>query len=397
VAKRRGNHEGCIYQRKDKNDKPIPEAWVGQVSIGFDPATGNPKRQTFYGKSRREVAAKVTKVLHEQNIGAFIDPNKITLGEWLTRWLRDYKKLHVEDTTFDRYEAVARLYLVPPLGKRGLRQLQAAEIQAVFTSMLQKGLGRRTVQLARTVLKMALKQALEEGLIARNPADATKLPPLERKKDEPYFTREEALHLLDVANKDRLYAVYYTAIMTGLRCGELLGLKWEDIDLKAKTLTVRRCLVEVKDPETGKLKLNFHPPKTEKSSATVPLEDDLVKALEDHMEKQDKERFFFDEAYQEKNLVFCTEEGKLIWPRNFRHSYKRLLKRAELQYRRPHSMRHTFCTLLLEAGEDLKNVQELARHSSIQMTADIYSHVLDSTKRKAVDKLGQILKPAPTE
>jgi integrase len=395
--KRRGNHEGTIYQRKDKNGKLIPGAWVGQVSIGFEPATGKPKRQTFYGKTRREVADKIAQALHEQNTGAYVEPNKITLGEWLTRWLQDYKKLQLKNTAYSNYEMVIRLYLVPSLGCRLLRQVQTPDIQAVFTSMIEKGLSRRTVQLTRVVLKAALRQAFEEGMIPRNPADATKLPPQDEKKEEPHFTKEEALHLLDVAKEDRLFAAYHLLFLTGLRRGEMLGMGRDDLNLKAKTLTVRCCLVEVKSPETHKVTLDFHPPKTKKSAATIPLEDDLVKSLKEHLARQEQEKLSFGQAYQDNGLVFCTENGKPIWPRNFNSRYERLLKRAELPYRKPHSTRHTFCTLLLEAGEDLINVSELARHNSIQVTGDIYSHVVDRTKRKAVDKLGQILKKEATE
>jgi integrase len=127
----------------------------------------------------------------------------------------------------------------------------------------------------------------------------------------------------------------------------------------------------------------------QKSAATIPLEDDLVKSLKAHLARQAQERLFFGQAYQDNGLVFCTEDGKLIWPRNFNSRYERLLEKAGLEYRNPHSTRHTFCTLLLEAGEDLVNVSELARHASIQVTGDIYAHVVDRVKRKAVDKLGQ--------
>ena len=195
---------------------------------------------------------------------------------------------------------------------RPLRQVQTPDIQAVFTAMIEKGLSRRTVQLTRTITKAALRQTFEEGLIARNPADATKLPLMEKKAQEPYFTQDEALHLLDVAKDDRPFASYHLLLLTGLRKGEMLGLKWEDLDLKAKTLAVRRSLVEVKNPDTHKVTLDFHPPKTEKSAATIPLEDDLIKSLKSHKAKQNEERLFFGQAYNDSGLVFCTEDGKPI-------------------------------------------------------------------------------------
>ena len=256
--------------------------------------------------------------------------------------------------------------------------------------MTQIGLKRRTVELTRTVLRAALKQALEEGMIIRNVADATKLPMKDEQNDEEelYFTKEEAMQLLDTAKGDRLYAAYHTLLLTGLRWGEMLGMQRPDLDLTAKTLTVRRCLVEVKHPETHKVTLDYHSPKTRKSGATIPLDDDLVKSLKAHLARQAQEKLSFVGDYNPENLVFCTEDGKRIWPRNFNTRWEKMLKKADLKYRKPHSTRHTFCTLLLGAGEDLVTVSELARHASIQVTGDIYSHVIDRTKRKAVGKLG---------
>ena len=186
--KRRGNHEGTIYQRKDKNGKPIPNDWTGQVSIGFDPSTGKPKRQTFYGKTRREVADKIAQALHEQNIGTFIEPNKITLGEWLDTWLATYKKMGtkgIRRQTYMSYEYHIRVHIKPTLGQIPLRQLQTNTLQKLFNGMLESGrknqhededpgLSRGTVMKARKILKAALKQAVEEDLIAKNRTRARK-------------------------------------------------------------------------------------------------------------------------------------------------------------------------------------------------------------------------------
>jgi integrase len=298
--KRRGNHEGTIYQRKDKNGKPIPNDWTGQVSIGFDPSTGKPKRQTFYGKTRREVADKIAQALHEQNIGTFIEPNKITLGEWLDTWLATYKKMGtkgIRRQTYMSYEYHIRVHIKPTLGQIPLRQLQTNTLQKLFNGMLESGrknqhededpgLSRGTVMKARKILKAALKQAVEEDLIAKNPVDATKLSPDEGKKEVVPFTPEEAEQFLSTARGSRIFAGYYLNMFAGLRRGEMLGLMWDDIDFKAGTLEIKRELEEVKDEKTGKYILDFQPPKTAKSRRTIPMTKDMVKVLKTHKAQQ---------------------------------------------------------------------------------------------------------------
>jgi integrase len=409
--KRRGNHEGTIYQRKDKSGKPIPNDWTGQVSIGFDPATGKPQRQTFYGKTRRDVADKIAQALHEQNIGTFIEPNKITLGEWLDIWLSTYKKMGtkgIRQQTLMSYEYHIRVYAKPTLGQTLLRQVQTQALQKLFNTMLENGrqkqqengepgLSRGTVAKTRKILRSALKQAVEEGLLVRNPADATKLPPDEDKKEVIPFTPEEAGKLLETARSNRMFAGYYLDIFAGLRRGEMLGLMWDDIDFTAKKFDINRELEEIKDEKTGKYYLDFLSPKTAKSRRTIPMTEDMIKVLKAHKARQNEEKLFFGKAYHDENLVFCSEDGKRIWPRNLHRQYTNLLKKASIEHKKPHVMRHTCASLLLEAGEDLKNIQELLGHSNIATTADIYSHIRNKTKKKALDKLNGIIKVNLTE
>jgi integrase len=350
--KRRGNHEGNVYQRKDKAGKPIPGAWEGKVSIGFDPATGSPRRQSFNGKTREEVSKKITEALHEQNIGAFIDPTKITLREWLDRWLIDYMKLSLRPTAYQVYETNLRLHVKPYVGRIALKALQASDLQRLFNNLLKDGraaaewdkdvnpgLSLETVSKIRTIVKSALKQAVDSDLILKNPATATRLPLMEKKEVVP-FTREEAEQFLSTARGNRMFAAYYLALFTGLRRGEFLGLMWSDIDFNAGNFEVKRELVTIKDSDTVKYFLDFQPPKTPKSRRTIPMTADLVKVLKSHRARQAEEKLFFGAAYHDENLVFCSEDGHRIWPRNFNRQYTILLKSAGIAYKKPHTMRH---------------------------------------------------------
>jgi integrase len=401
---RRGNNEGMIRDRADGRKE-------ARVTIGYDTETGKPKFQSFYGKTRAEVAEKMTKALHEMNIGTFIDPNKITLSEWLDTWLETYKKMGtkgIRRQTLMSYEYHIRVYIKPTLGQIPLRQIQTQALQKLFNGMMENGrqkkhededpgLSRGTVGKTRKILISALKQAVEEGMLIRNPAAATKLPPDEDKKEIVPFTPEEAEQFLNTARSNRMFAGYYLGMFAGLRRGEILGLMWDNFDFTAKKFEINRELEEIKDEKTGKYCLDLQLPKTAKSQRTIPMTDDMVKVLKTHKAQQNEEKLFFGKAYHDEHLVFCSEDGKRIWPRNFNRQYANLMKTAGIAYKKPHTMRHTCASLLLEAGEELKNVQEILGHSNIATTADIYSHVRNKTKKKALDKLNGIINVDLTE
>ncbi len=238
------------------------------------------------------------------------------------------------------------MHIKPNLGQIPLKQLQTHELQRFFTSMLddgrqkrlpeqperpmKQGLSRRTVEYTRTIIKAALKQAVEEGLLFRNVAEATKLPPGEDKKEVVPFTAEEASCFLNTAAGNRMFAAYYMDIFTGIRRGETLGLMWDDIDFKAGRFEIKRELVSIKDETTGKYILDFQLPKTVKSRRTIPMTDDIVKVLKSHKAQQDEEQHFFGKSYHDENLVFCSEDGRRIWPRNFNRQYTSLLKSSGL-------------------------------------------------------------------
>ncbi len=413
MARRRGNKEGTILLRKTcgacgkvsassdprklKTCKhcgaglPKEGIWEARASLGFDPATGKPVRKSFYGKTREEVVEKLARALHEASLGVFSDPGKVTLGEWLGTWLETYKRGKLRPTTLANYSTAIRAYVLPALGSVPLRQLTPAALQGLYNALSARGLSARTVRLVHVVLNASLKQAVKNGLLVRNPAEATE-PPKVKRAGVRALSREEVEAFLKAAKEDRLYAAFALALKTGLRRGEILGLKWEDVDFEKGTLKVSRALVEAKDPETGKTRLYFQEPKTEKSKRVIPLTRDLVALLKAHKARQNEERLYFGGAYEDGGLVFCTELGKPIWPRNLLRTFHRLLKKAGLEHHRLHALRHTFATLLLASGEELKNVQELLGHEKISTTADVYAEVLEEAKRKAVSKLDAFLK-----
>jgi integrase len=225
-----------------------------------------------------------------------------------------------------------------------------------------------------SVLRKALKQAVLDGLIPRNVCEAVKPPKVERNEIAP-LDRDQAKALLEAASssEDRLEALYVLAVHAGMRQGELLGLKWDDVDLEAGVLRLRRALVR----EGGRVKLEDL--KTAKSRRSVRLTSAAAETLRDHLERQLEEMERIGSLYQPGGLVFATESGTLINPSNLRNcSFKPLLKRAGLPDICFHDLRHTCATLLLSQGTHPKLVQELLGHATIAMTLDTYSHFLPS-------------------
>jgi integrase len=272
-------------------------------------------------------------------------------------------------------------HLVPALGRLKLKDLNPAHVRALYREKLDSGLSASTVRKMHSILRKALKQAVLDGLIPRNVCDAVKPPKVERKEITP-LDRQQAKPLLEAASGDRLEALYVLAVHTGMREGELLGLKWEDVDLERGLLRLRHGLVR----EGGKVVLGDL--KTPKSRRCVRLTSAATQALRSHLERQLAEMVRMGSLYQPGGLVFATEHGTLINPSNLRtRSFKPLLRRAfgkdgpDICF---HDLRHTCATLLLSQGTHPKLVQELLGHASIAMTLDIYSHFLPSMGEQTV-------------
>jgi len=246
------------------------------------------------------------------------------------------------------------------------------------------GLSSRTVRYTHAVIYSALKQALKEQLIARNVAEAVVLPAQQKKEIRP-LTTEEVHRLLSAAKDDRLYPAFLLELGSGLRRGELLGLRWQDVDLKAGVITVRQSLIRTR---AG---LVFQEPKTERSKRNLPLPPAVVRELKAHRARQAEEKLLLGPDYEDRGLVFCLENGKPLDPRNFTRHFELLLKKAGLPHVRFHDLRHTHATQLLGLGVHAKIVQERLGHTTISTTLDTYSHAVPGLQEEAARKLDALL------
>lgn len=376
MSKKRGHNEGSIVKRKDGR-------WQGAVTIGRND-NGSQRRQYVYGKTRGEVAEKMNKLINSINSGSFIDKNKNpTVEEWLHFWLLTYKKNSVKQKTFDQYEGVIRVHLVPEFGDLRLVELKESQLQKFYNRLFVNGLSARSIQIINTVLSAALKKAIKSRLILFNVCDAVELPK-QTKKERRVLSAEEQEQLLKELKKDEQGAMYIFALFTGLRRGEVLALRWSDVDLENGIIKVTKALSRVKTyVDSGdKTKLIVSEPKTDTSKRVIPIVDSLIPLLK----KQKK----LTRENNELDLVFPSEAGGYIDPGNYNRKFYKIIKRAGLQKANPHSLRHSFATRALEAGVDLKTTQELLGHSSISITADLYTHSLMKHKKQELRKLKSV-------
>src|SRR5215217_1276188 len=365
---RRGNGEGSITRRKDG---------LYMARYTLETSTGK-ERKALYAKTRKEAPEKLTEALAQTQKGITADAGAMTVAVFLERWLEDTVRGSVRQSTYDRNESLCRKHLVSALGTKKLKTLNPADVQRFYRAKRDAGLSNAPVRKLHVVLHKALKQAVRWGLVPRNVADEVDPPKIHKEEVRP-LTNEQARKLLDTARGDRLEALYVVAIQSGLRQGELLALRWEDVDLEARALQVRRTLTR----DGGKLAVGST--KTSKGRRTIRLTRDSTEALRCHLERQlaDIDKAGYD--WQENGLVFCTSKGTLINPTNLRRrSLAPLLQRAGLPPMTFDQLRHTAATILLLKNVNPKVVSEMLGHATIAITLDTYSHVLPNMQSSAV-------------
>jgi len=369
------------------------------IPLGKDPKSGQYLRssQTVKG-TKKDAERTLTKMLHDLDIGSYVEPAKQTVAEYLEQWLKDFVATKVDKPKTRRsYEMIVHRHLIPALGHVKLSRLTPAMVQGYYTRTLESGrlgtdgkplgkpLSQTTVAHHHAVLHDALEFAVRLGLVGRNVADAVE-PPKIRRKELVVWSEDEVRSFLTAARDSRYYPVFVLALTTGLRAGELFALRWQDVDLNASALTVNQTL-EKPGPNP-----RFGRPKSKASRRTVTLSHAAVEALRSHKAKQNEERLQVGEAWHDFGLCFCVFDGKPLRPGNFRRDvFLPLIEKANVSLIRFHDLRHSHATMLLTAGIHPKVVSERLGHSGIGITLDTYSHVMPSLQRDAADTLDRRL------
>jgi integrase len=348
---------------------------------------GKRKRLYLYGKTRKAVAAKLKAALQDQQQGVNLTQGRVTVAQFLERWLDEVVRVRNRPRTYYGYKGAVARYLVPHIGAIMLHQLTPADVQALIGALLAvrtpEPLAAATVRYARDVLNRALNTAVAWGFIARNPAHRVAVPRDAGRTITP-LTVEQARQLLAALQGHRLEALYRVALSLGLRRGEVLGLRWVDVDLNGATITITGGLQRVNNV------LERTPPKTAGSAATLPLPPALVRALRQHHQRQEAERAACPD-WQEHGYVFPSRIGTPFEPTNLNRHLKALLRRAGLPRIRVHDLRHSCASLLIAQDVHPKVIQTILRHANISTTMDVYGHVFPAQHREASATVADLL------
>ncbi len=366
------------------------KSWELTIDLGRDPVTGQRQRRFANVKGTRRDAERVLAArIHAIETGTDIDAPKITVAEYLQRWLRDYAKPDVAPRTYERYAEIVTRHLAPKLGMVTLSQLRPAHIVAAEREWQASGLSPSTVLKFHRLIREALHHAVRWRLLAVNPADAVTPPRVER-REMSVLSPAQAVALLVQARGTEFEAPITTALYSGLRLGELRGLRWRDLDLDTGRLSVIQSLQKV--PGGGVV---ARQPKTHRSRRSVSVPAALVGVLREHRHSQVEARLVAGDAWEDADLVFTDALGRPLSETRLRWAFWRLLREAGLPRIRLHDLRHTMATLMLAAGEHPKVVSERLGHSTVSITLDTYSHVLPGLQAAAAERLAVTLGASP--
>ena len=374
--------------RKHERDTGVSYEVV--VDLGVDPVTGKRRQRSKSFKTKKEAQAALTQWLREIDTGMAVDRSVQTVGEMLAYWLDTHARPRLRAKTVYDYEQTITKHILPDLGALTMQKLSSDRLQKFYGDKQAAGVGVRTIRLCHLHIAQALKQALKLGLVSRNVA-ALVTQPQAATREMQTWSEEEAQRFLAVAAQSSHGPIWAMALSTGLRRGELLGLRWRDVDLDARVLQVRQTVGALRG------KAEIKPPKTKSSRREVPLPPPVVALLKEHKRWQNERRLALGEAWQDYGLVFPSAIGTPINPDNLTRDFHRLVQLAGVPRIRIHDQRHTFVTLTLARGANLKAVSEAIGHSDVGITLGTYAHVLREQRADVADKASAALFPPPPE
>lgn len=390
----------------------ISETAPGKWRITYDapPAPDGRRRQktTIVRGTKKDAQRRLTELLHQIQTGTYVDSTRLTVKQYLEQWLLDHASVNCTPKTHLEYSNKVRDYVLPSIGSLRLQDLKAAHLVSMYQTLrvsgrvrpktvrtaaeepprVERGLSERTLLHVHRILHNAFKQAVLWELLLRNPCDAV-ASPRPQTTEMRFLQPKEIEALLRVACTDYCFPAVFLAVSTGMRLGEICALRWKDIELQQRFLSVRRSLEYT--PGAG---IRFKTPKTGKSSRRIDLPPETVDQLYHIRGKQVEERLKLGPDYQDNDLVCCQPDGHPFRPDQISQRFRIMLRKANLPHVRFHDLRHSHATWLLESGVHPKVVQERLGHATIGTTLDIYSHVLPSMQADAARKIDDLLRAA---
>lgn len=354
------------------------------VDLGKDPVTGKRRLRSRSFKTKGEARTACTAWQGEIDQGTAVDRSRQTVAEMLRYWLDTYARPNVRPRSYVDYEPIITRHIILSIGAVPVQKLTPSHVQQYYADKLAAGCGPRTVQLCHLRLKQALTQAEDLGLVSRNVADKV-TPPRVTPKEMSTWDAAQARRFLAVAVASAYGPIWLVSLATGMRRGELLGLRWKDIDWERRVLSVRQTVGVVgTTPTIGE-------PKSKAGRRDVRVQPEVIAALHAHKRAQNEGRLARGVAWHDHDLMFAASNGKPIQPSNLRRDYERWVRQADVPYIRIHDQRHTHVTLSLAAGVDLTVISKRVGHARPSITSDIYAHVLSDQHEEAADKIGTVL------
>ncbi|MEY8368967.1 site-specific integrase [Anaerovoracaceae bacterium 42-11] len=372
---RRAKGEGSIYKRGD-----------GRWTASYIDDNGN--RRYIYGQTKTEVSKR----LKRKKVDGTVQHEMYSLQDWVKLFLDTYKKNELKITTYNSYCMFCRVHIEgSSVGKKKLDKLKSDDLQRFYNNKIAEGYSSKTVSQIAVIINMALEKAYVLRMIPENPNRFTTIPK-KKKYEAKVLSMESVEKLVHEAKSEMLYPIVITTVYTGMRKGEVMALKWENVDFEGRRIHVKNSLCRVESDyldEKGRRITHYElmEPKTKKSIRTIPMMNQVYDALREQQRRQNQDKLQYGDDYLDQGFVFADPIGRHLAQRDFNKEFKEFLGKYNIEQIRFHDLRHTFATLLIESDVSIKLVQELLGHSNITTSMDIYAHVSEKKKEQVISQL----------
>ena len=360
-------------------------SWSYVIDLGRTPDGKRDQKRRRGFPTRKAAEEAMARELHERRTGAYIEPTKLTLGEYLEKWLDETERGRLAHTTYT-YRSIVSNRIIPHLGSVPLAKLTPLDVQACYRALGEAGYAPKTIRLTHTVLRQALAQAVRWRLVPTNSADAADLPAA-RRTEIVAWTAEQARTFLGATTDDERHPLWRLMLDSGMRLGEALALTWDDVDFSTGTVAIRRTLTRTK---AGGLIIG-EAAKTRAGRRPIAVTAPTIASLRAHRVRQAERRLLLGSMWEDDGFVFDRGNGRISHPATVQPAFERAVRAAGVPRLTPHGLRHTNATLLILAGVPLKVVSERLGHASVAITADVYAHVTIEADRSAADRIAELL------
>lgn len=380
----------------DKNGKSLPKGITYRADGRYMARLEyQGEKYTLYDRDLKALKKKISDLKYEVEHGLYAKEDNITISSWFRVWMKEYKENSIKAGTIQTYNQIFNNMIEPVLGKKKLKDIRPEMIQKLINDLYNAGYCKARVNIPYILLLGMYRQAMKNGLVMSNPVEYITFPKFKDKKEKRVLSVVEQKLFLEQSQESIYYDFYMIALCTGMRCGEILGLQWNDIDIKNKPIKVRGTLIYMRDGK-GRYK---DTPKTSCSSRDIPMLDKAEEILKARRKQQLEDKILLGDKWVSEpgldNMVFTLQNGSVMWDTGVRKDITKIINRIRQEGRdfeniTPHTFRHTFATRGLENGIQPKVMQTILGHSSLAMTMDLYSHVLPNTKAEEMQKLANM-------